>query len=509
MSAAKNKTANIKASAPLAAPRSASSSMRKSHMVKARYDAAQTTVRNARHWAMADNYSANSDNTFMVRRTLRSRARYEYANNTYCQGIVNSFAEWLIGTGSRLQMQTDDEAFNDDIEFLWNEWSESISLPEKMLVMEIARIRDGEDFGVMFSNPNTKTMLQLDLMVLEADRVTNLYAQSGDLFAALSPNNVDGIILDAAGNPITYQILKQHPGELNPMALFGAFESQDYPADFVLHWFNADRPEQKRGIPSITSALELFSILRDYTMATLRAAQTAADIAGVIQTPALPDEGDGDDTEGGDSYAAFDTFQIDQGMMTVLPDGTTINQLKPEQPTTTFPEFEKRMITGMARGVGMPYNIAAGSSEGYNYSSGRLDHQSFTKTIVTKRSLFINRVPNRIFTHFWNELTMLPSFRKWRNYKTPRYSIYANPTPAHDWMFDGAPQIDPQKAAAAFDTLNGNGGQTLARWYAEQGLDWRPEIRQFMKEKDMIQKYLTVQLKKAQPADNNGDPANG
>jgi lambda family phage portal protein len=501
------KTKIVKAASVPAAPRS---SFKKSHMVKARYDAAQTTIRNSRHWSQVDNLSANSANDFQTRRILRGRSRYEYANNTYCQGIVNSFAEWMVGTGSRLQMQTDDEVFNDDIEFLWNEWSESIGLPEKMLVAEIARIRDGEDFGVLFSNPNSKTMLSLDLMVLEAERVTSLYAQSGDLFAgSLAPNNIDGIILDPAGNPVTYQILKQHPGELNTLALFGSFESQDYPADYVIHWFKPDRPEQKRGIPSITSALELFSILRDYTMATLRAAQTAADIAGVIQTPALPDDDETDGETESTGYAAFDTFPIDQGMFTVMPDGTTINQLKPEQPTTTFPEFEKRMINGMARGVNMPYNIAAGSSEGYNYSSGRLDHQSFNKTIVTTRSLFVNRMPNRIFWHFYNELMMLPQFRKWRNYKTPRVSLYANPVPQHDWMFDGAPQIDPAKAANAFDTLSGNGGQTLARWYAEQGLDWRPEIKQFMKEKDMIQKYLTNVVKQAKPDPNNEDMQNG
>ncbi|MBN1909112.1 MAG: hypothetical protein JW818_05180, partial [Pirellulales bacterium] len=45
--------------------------------LRARYDAAQTTAENARHWAMADSLSADAATTPDVRRTLRNRARYE------------------------------------------------------------------------------------------------------------------------------------------------------------------------------------------------------------------------------------------------------------------------------------------------------------------------------------------------------------------------------------------------------------------------------------------------
>ena len=56
--------------------------------VRGRYDAAATTDENRRHWANADLLSANAANNPQVRRTLRSRARYEVANNSYARGIV-------------------------------------------------------------------------------------------------------------------------------------------------------------------------------------------------------------------------------------------------------------------------------------------------------------------------------------------------------------------------------------------------------------------------------------
>jgi hypothetical protein len=54
--------------------------------LRARYDAAQTTAENARHWAMADALSADSAASADVRKKLRERARYEVANNSYAKG---------------------------------------------------------------------------------------------------------------------------------------------------------------------------------------------------------------------------------------------------------------------------------------------------------------------------------------------------------------------------------------------------------------------------------------
>lgn len=45
-------------------------------ILQARYDAAQTTTENARHWAMADGFSADRAMTAEVRQTLRNRSRY-------------------------------------------------------------------------------------------------------------------------------------------------------------------------------------------------------------------------------------------------------------------------------------------------------------------------------------------------------------------------------------------------------------------------------------------------
>ena len=77
-------------------------------LLRAKYDAAVTNDENRRHWANADLMSANASANPMVRRVLRSRARYEVANNSYAKGIVLTLANDCIGSGPRLQMTMDD-----------------------------------------------------------------------------------------------------------------------------------------------------------------------------------------------------------------------------------------------------------------------------------------------------------------------------------------------------------------------------------------------------------------
>ena len=71
--------------------------------VRARFDAAQTTRDNSKHWAYADQLSADMEASPEVRRTLRMRSRYEVANNSYARGLVQMLANDTIGTGPRLQ----------------------------------------------------------------------------------------------------------------------------------------------------------------------------------------------------------------------------------------------------------------------------------------------------------------------------------------------------------------------------------------------------------------------
>ena len=136
-----------------------------------RFDAAQTTRDNIRHWAMADYLSADQEANPEIRKTLRMRSRYEVANNSYAKGLVQMLANDTIGTGPRIQLLTENEHYNDEIEREFMAWAEAIRLPQKLRMMRVARCQDGESFAAMVTNPKVNHPVKMDIQLLEADRI--------------------------------------------------------------------------------------------------------------------------------------------------------------------------------------------------------------------------------------------------------------------------------------------------------------------------------------------------
>ncbi len=428
-------------------------------VVRGRYDAATITDENRRHWANADGLSANAANSPGVRRRLRNNARYEVANNSYARGIVLTLANDAIGTGPRLQMLTEDPEINRHVETAFSAWSRAVGLPEKLRSMRMAKVEDGEAFALLTSNPTLPTPVKLDLALLEADQVTTPFFRNFDGRA------VDGIVFDAFGNPVEYHVLKRHPGDA---AALPALEFDRVPAPSVIHHFRADRPGQARGIPEITSALPLFAQLRRYTLAVIAAAEAAADMALVIYTDAPPN-GEADSLE------AMDVIELEKRMATVMPGGWKLGQTHAEQPATTYAEFKREILNEIARCLNVPFNIAAGNSSGYNYASGRLDHQTYYKSIRVEQLHVEAVVLDRILAAWIDEAVRIEGF-------LPQPLRMTTSRIAHQWFWDGHEHVDPAKEANAQETRLRNHTTTLAEEYGRRGRDWEVELRQRAKE---------------------------
>lgn len=424
----------------------------------ARYDAAQTNPDNIRHWGAADNLSANAANSPGIRRTLRSRARYEIANNGYGHGIIETLANYVIGTGPRLQVNTGDERADRKIERRFARWARRVKLAQKLWLMRFSAAASGEAFAVISTNRRSKDPVQLDLRVIECDRVTD------PSFTAVA-RKTDGVVKDDFGNPVAYTILRYHPGD----ALHGATDDYDtVRAEFVLHLFKATRPEQDRGIPEMTPTLGLFAELRRYTQAVIAAAETAADFAGVIQTTAPP-------VDGAAAIEPFDSVEIERRMLVTMPEGWAANQMRAEQPTTTYPQFKGEVLSEAGRPFNMPYNIAAAKSAGYNFASAKLDFATFHKAIGIDQFRVEEAVLEPLFEQFWNEAKRVDGY-------LPEIVVDGeveidpldDDIPPHEWMWDGQEQLDPRESASKATGLAA-GIDTLPRLFAAKGLDYETE----------------------------------
>jgi lambda family phage portal protein len=450
------------------------------------YDAARTTDHNRKHWQNADALSARAANTPAVRKKVRERARYERANNPYLQGMVQTLANDLIGTGPRLQLQSDPlleptlekrlaalQRARDmrRVERAFGQWARAIGLAEKLRCMRMAKAVDGEAFAMLTTNPGVQNSVKLDVQVFECDRVDDpLFGGSMD------PKQQDGIRFDEHGNPSQYFVYDEHPGDLINFSSSGRWIG----ARFVLHWYRKDRPGQTRGISEFMSSLPLFGQLRRFVLATLTAAETAADFAAVLESPA-PANTDDDPALGQENPDDdFKPLEIVRGMMTQLPAGTKVNQVEAEHPATTFEMFETQLLKQVGRPVNMPFNVSAGDSSKHNYASGRLDKQGYYKSLRVERSDCETVVLTRIVGAWLDEAIMVPELIPTALQRDVSDLQLA-------WFWDGWEHVDPVKEAKAAETDVKNRLRSRTEICGERGVDWEEQVLpQLAREEELL-----------------------
>jgi capsid protein len=182
---------------------------------------------------------------------------------------------------------------------------------------------------------------------------------------------------------------------------------------------------------------------------------------------------------------------LERNSLLSLPGGWKMGQVHAEQPASTYAEFKREILAELARCLGMPFNIAAGNSSGYNYASGRLDHQTYFKSIRVEQSHLNVAVLDRIFEAWLYEAArvdgLLPPAARRDDFVAP-----------HQWFWDGFEHVDPNKEANAQSTRLQNHTATLAEEYAKRGRDWETELRQRAKELALMRE-LSLSTEDAAP----------
>lgn len=418
-------------------------------VVRAYYDAAQTTAENENHWAWADQLSARAAHNPSVRRTLRIRARYELANCPLARSILNRMADYVVGTGPTLQVNTGNKAFNRQVERRWQEWCIATGYVHKLWLLYHSELESGESFSLYTNNPGVDNDVQLDVRVIEADQIANPLWE-------VQQDGGDGVKFDHWGNPVAYQVLKSHPGDTG-WDVFHPGEFDLVPAFYVRHLFRAERPGQVRGVPCTTSALPLFALRRRYMLAVVSTAEEQANITGTIESNTNVE--DPDDIE---PLEAIDTARR---QLLTLPRGWKLQHLRTEQPADTFDMFDKCLIRETGRAVDMPYGLAAQDSSEYNFASGKLDLVPFYKRVVREQDRLEDSHVEPTFVRWYREARLIPGYFRGGTQKIP----------AHTFLFDGQDFLDPREASAKAESLK-HGIETLPMLYARQGKDFEREM---------------------------------
>jgi len=424
--------------------------------IHARYDVSRSTDENENLWKYVDSLGAAEANSPAVRKTVRNRARYEVANNSYAYGIVETLAADTIGP--EVQLQLGDSELSQRTERAFSKWAAAINLWAKLRTMRRAKTVDGEAFGMFTTNRKVNNPVKLDIRLMECDVVESWTGMQNG-------KEIDGIRFDDEGNPIEYRVLKTHPSDYRNF--LKSLAGQWTKAEYVLHYFREVRPGQVRGISELVPALSLFGELRLFTKAVINAASRAAEISGVMQTTNLPEE---------ETAALADPLtmiEVARNNLVSLPEGWELSQLKAEQPSTTYAMFKREIINEAARCISMPYNIAACDSSSYNYASGRLDHQTYDRGIEVERAEITHDVLDRVYAAWLAEYRITSALSRAQMAELQD----------HEWHFAGRGHVDPNKEANADETRLKNGTLTRARYWAKHGADHKRETSQWIKEK--------------------------
>jgi lambda family phage portal protein len=268
--------------------------------------------------------SSNADSNIKFNlRKIRDRCREQARNNDYAKRYLQLLVTNVVGqNGIRMQSKARNDDGNLDTignQVLENEWKKwcrigNCTIDGKMSFVDAQKLfietlaRDGEVLirHITTNNPLDPYKIQfLDADYLDEEE--NKTLNNGQEI-------IMGVKLDKYGKPITYYLFKEHPHNKG----FGNYDRShiEVPAQDIIHAFQADRPEQTRGLPFMTTALSRMKMLDGYEEAELVAARVGASKMGFFTSPA-GDGYTGEDTD--DDYTPV--MNAEAGTFEQLPDG--------------------------------------------------------------------------------------------------------------------------------------------------------------------------------------------
>lgn len=321
-------------------------------------------------------FGGSPDTDMLVdRRFLRNRSRDLQRNNPLARGATNTVVTAVAGTGLVLRSRIDAKALGlaPDAVQTWQTttetefrlWAEDPSACDMERTLDFygqqsLGLRSCLDSGDVFA---TLPMVQrkgsaydLKVQLIEADRVCNrgYDPDTERLFG--------GIRRDDYGAPISYQILKKHPGGLlSPLSS----DWQEIPAfgpktgrRNVVHLFDKLRPGQARGVPYLSPVIEMLKQLSDYSDAELRASLVASLFTVFVKSESgFGLEPDNTGLAQTTPAKTGDTMRLGSGAIIDLANGEDISTANPGRPNSGFDPFVLACLRQIGSALEIPFEI--------------------------------------------------------------------------------------------------------------------------------------------------------
>lgn len=300
---------------------------------------------------------------------LRARARWLSANNPICKSIDKSIIKNVVGTGITLQSKINkDEVKNADelnkkIEALWNEFTKKENFDvtgrmsfrkfQKMLLK--AKLVDGESLINCVWTKDKKFPIKFQL--IEVDQLDTSKNKNGD-------NTVfSGVEVDSSGKPVAYHIKTS----------INSFKSERFDAKNIIHFYDAERATQYRGITDYAQTINNLKDFAAYNDSEIVKNRVLASFATFIKSNNVGGSMFGDKKTGEAMGSSDPIKEITTGMIKYLRPGEEIQSIQSNQLGNSYNDFFTNTLRLIAAGRDISYSLAARDLSKVNFSSSRAE----------------------------------------------------------------------------------------------------------------------------------------
>ena len=437
--------------------------------------------------------------------TLRERSRDLYMGTPLAAGALKTLKTNVVGSGLVLNSQVDAELlglsdeeaerWQDHVEREFGLWANSqhcdasrtLTFGQLQALAVLSAMMSGDCFAMLPIIPRRGSIYDLRVQLLEGDRVcdpplTELAARGRNLYA--------GIELGEYGEPIAYFVAKYHPGSTQSSdgtlasSLFAMVGSPWQPAvrnswqrvvafgsrtgrRQILHLFEPERPEQRRGTPTLAPVIEALKQLGRYTDAELAAAVVSGYFTAFVETTApqtVTAAGLGSlASEQKVDAADPSSIELGNGSVAILGPGEKVSTANPGRPNAAFDGFVVAVLRQIGSALEIPHELLVKHFTA-SYSASRAALLEAWKMFRARRAWLASSFCQPVYEEWLAEAVakgrvIAPGF-----FADP--SIRAAWSGA-EWYGPSQGQIDPRAEVDAAVTRVEQGFSTRARETAE------------------------------------------
>lgn len=454
--------------------------------------------------------------------TLTSRSRSLYMTAPIATSAIKSTKTNVVGSGLKLKARIDHEVLGltpeqgqeieSQIEREFALWAETPlcdalgvnNFYEMQGLFLLGQLLNGDGLCLRkYENPLPYMPYGLRLQLIESDRLTTPETMAGvtvgnSPYVAYGKNKENGndiysgIEIDKNGKAVAYWICNQYP-QASPVGTFKPREWQRVPTygentglRNILHMFDPERAEQRRGVPVLAPVIESLKQLTRYTDAELMAAVISGMYTIFIKHDAPQDmpfgEAMPDDVE--DVGAGANDYQLGNGAIFNLGVNESIQIADPKRPNTAFNGFVNAMCKQIGAALEIPQELLLKEFNS-SYSASRAALLEAWKMFRERREMLVQAFCQPVYEMFMTEAVARGRITAPGFLNDP---IIRKAWCGADWNGPAPGMIDPEKEVNAAISRVEHGFST--REEETMGLtggNYNKNVKQLAKENEALQ----------------------